>query len=50
MTVYLLPVWATIIGVGLMGERPGWSAFAALALILGGVALTNAPPRKAVQA
>lgn len=50
MTVYLLPVWATIIGVGLMGERPGWNAFAALALILGGVALTNAPPRKAVQA
>ncbi len=47
MTVYLLPVWATIIGVGLMGERPGWSAFAALALILGGVALTNAPGRKA---
>jgi drug/metabolite transporter (DMT)-like permease len=50
MTVYLLPVWATIIGVGLMGERPGWSAFAALALILGGVALTNAPPRKTLQA
>lgn len=46
MTVYLLPVWATIIGVGLMSERPGWSAFAALALILGGVALTNAPRRK----
>jgi drug/metabolite transporter (DMT)-like permease len=47
MTVYLLPVWATIIGIGLMGERPGWSAFAALGLILAGVALTNAPARKA---
>ncbi len=47
MTVYLLPVWATIIGVGLMGERPGWSAFAALALILGGVALTNTRGRTA---
>ncbi len=47
MTVYLLPVWATVIGVGLMGERPGWSAFAALGLILAGVALTNAPARKA---
>lgn len=46
MTVYLLPVWATVIGVGLMGERPGWSAFAALGLILAGVALTNAPARK----
>lgn len=45
MTVYLLPLWATLVGVGLMGERPGWSAFAALALILGGVALTTAPKR-----
>ncbi|HRD45008.1 MAG TPA: DMT family transporter [Caulobacter sp.] len=47
MTVYLLPLWATLVGVGLMGERPGWSAFAALALILGGVALTTAPKRAA---
>jgi len=45
MTVYLLPLWATLVGVGLMGERPGWSAFVALALILGGVALANAPKR-----
>lgn len=47
MTVYLLPLWAMVLGVGLMGERPGWSAFAALALILSGVGLTTAPPRKA---
>jgi len=45
MTIYMVPVWATLLGVGLMGERPGWSAFAALALILGGVALTTAPKR-----
>lgn len=45
MTIYLVPVWATVLGVGLMGERPGWSAFAALALILGGVALATAPKR-----
>ncbi|MFZ5668850.1 MAG: DMT family transporter [Pseudomonadota bacterium] len=50
MTVYLLPLWASLLGVGLMGERPHWSAFAALALILGGVGLTTAPPRKAAQA
>lgn len=50
MTVYLLPIWALILGMGLMGERPGWSAFAALALILSGVALTTAPGRKAAQA
>ena len=45
MTIYLVPLWATLLGVGLMGERPGWTAFAALALILVGVALTNAPRR-----
>lgn len=50
MTVYLLPLWAMVLGIGLMGERPGWSAFAALALILSGVALTTAPGRKAAQA
>lgn len=36
MAIYLVPAWATLLGVGLMGERPGWTAFAALALILGG--------------
>lgn len=46
MTIYLVPLWATALGVGLMGERPGWSAFAALALILAGVGLTTAPARK----
>lgn len=48
MTIYLVPLWATLLGVGLMGERPGWSAFAALALILAGVGLTTAPTRQKV--
>jgi drug/metabolite transporter (DMT)-like permease len=50
MTVYLLPLWASVLGVGLMGERPHWSAFAALALILGGVGLTTAPKRSGASA
>ncbi|ATQ41386.1 DMT family transporter [Caulobacter mirabilis] len=45
MAIYLVPLWATAVGVGLMGERPGWTAFAALALVLGGVALTTARRR-----
>jgi len=50
MTVYLLPVWALVLGIGLMHERPGWSAFVALGLILGGVGLTTTTARKAGQA
>lgn len=50
MTIYLVPLWATALGVGLMGERPGWSAFAALGLILAGVGLTTVPKRQKVQA
>jgi drug/metabolite transporter (DMT)-like permease len=49
MAIYLVPLWATVLGVGLMGERPGWSAFAALALILAGVGLTTAPRRRKAQ-
>ena len=45
MAIYLVPLWATALGVGLMGERPGWSAFAALGLILAGVGLTTARTR-----
>jgi len=45
MSIYLAPIWATIIGVALMHERPSWTAFAALALILAGVALTTTAPR-----
>jgi drug/metabolite transporter (DMT)-like permease len=45
MSIYLAPIWATAIGVLLMHERPSWTAFAALALILSGVALTTMPAR-----
>jgi len=41
MSIYLAPLWATGLGVALMGERPGWTAFAALGLILLGVGLTT---------
>jgi drug/metabolite transporter (DMT)-like permease len=50
MSIYLAPLWATALGVGLMQERPGWSAFAALALILAGVGLATTPKREAAQA
>jgi drug/metabolite transporter (DMT)-like permease len=41
MSMYLAPLWATGMGVLLMNERPGWTAFAALGLILLGVGLTT---------
>ena len=48
MAIYLAPVWATVLGMVALGERPGWPAFAALGLILAGVALvTLTRPRSA---
>jgi drug/metabolite transporter (DMT)-like permease len=41
MSMYLAPLWATLVGVALMGERLGWTTFAALGLILMGVGLTT---------
>ena len=41
MSIYLAPLWATFLGVALLDERPGWTAYAALGLILGGVALAT---------
>jgi drug/metabolite transporter (DMT)-like permease len=41
MSIYMAPLWATGLGVALMGERPGLSAFTALGLILLGVGLTT---------
>jgi drug/metabolite transporter (DMT)-like permease len=43
MSMYLAPCWGTGLGVLAMGERPGWTAFVALGLILAGVALTTTP-------
>lgn len=45
MAIYLAPLWATALGVLLLGERPGWQAYAALALILAGVALATTTRR-----
>lgn len=41
LSIYLAPLWATAVGVTFMGERPSWMAFAALGLILAGVALAT---------
>lgn len=41
MAIYLAPLWATFLGVALLGERPGWAAYTALALILLGVGLAT---------
>jgi drug/metabolite transporter (DMT)-like permease len=46
MGIYLAPLWATALGVLALGERPGWPAYAALALILAGVALVTLTPQK----
>lgn len=43
---YLSPVWATLLGVALLGERPAWTAYAALVLILGGVAVASGTTRR----
>jgi drug/metabolite transporter (DMT)-like permease len=41
------PLWATAVGMVFLQERPGWTAFLALALILGGVALATLERRAA---
>jgi len=38
---YMIPVWAVIIGALFLQERPEWSAYAALALILSGIAISQ---------
>jgi drug/metabolite transporter (DMT)-like permease len=38
---YLVPVWALVIGMALLGETPRASVFLALALILGGIGLAE---------
>jgi drug/metabolite transporter (DMT)-like permease len=47
---YLIPIWAVGVGVIALGERPGWSALAALVLVLSGIALSElSMPRGAHQ-
>lgn len=38
---YLIPLWAVLTGILLLGEEPRWTALMALALILGGLALSE---------
>ncbi len=38
---YLIPLWAVLVGMLFLGETPAWSALAALALILGGIAVSQ---------
>ena len=42
-TSYLSPVWAVLIGVAVLGERPGSAEYLALLLILLGVGVANLP-------
>jgi drug/metabolite transporter (DMT)-like permease len=42
---YLIPLWALLGGMVFLGERPEWSALAALALILSGIALSEVKGR-----
>jgi drug/metabolite transporter (DMT)-like permease len=44
---YLIPVWAVLMGMLFLGERPGVAALAALALILSGIGLSEVGSRRA---
>lgn len=43
---YLIPVWALLMGVTFMGERPGPAVVLALALILSGIGLSEVGQRR----
>jgi drug/metabolite transporter (DMT)-like permease len=43
---YLIPIWALLMGVSFMGERPEPTVLLALALILGGIGLSEAGQRR----
>lgn len=47
LSIYVAPLWATLLGVAFLGERPSWTAFLALALILAGVAVATLERRPA---
>lgn len=44
-TTYLMPIWAAFVGILFLGERPGWIAALALALVLAGLAVSSSGPR-----
>ncbi|MEM7295038.1 MAG: DMT family transporter [Pseudomonadota bacterium] len=45
-TSYQVPLWAAVFGVMLLGEEPGLRLFGGLALILGGIAVSQSRPRR----
>jgi drug/metabolite transporter (DMT)-like permease len=45
LTNYLMPLWAAGLGVAFLHETLGWPAFAAMGLILAGVAVASRRPR-----
>jgi drug/metabolite transporter (DMT)-like permease len=47
---YLIPVWALVMGVLFLGEEPTPSSILALALILGGIALSEVGSRRMIAA
>jgi len=44
---YMIPLWAVLIGALFLDERPDWNAYAALALILGGIGVSQLTTRTA---
>ncbi len=46
---YLIPLWALMMGVVFLGERPGLGALAALALILSGIGLSELGNRRMIR-
>jgi drug/metabolite transporter (DMT)-like permease len=49
LTNYLMPLWAAALGVVFLHETLGWPAFAAMGLILAGVAVASRKPRTPAQ-
>ena len=45
---YLIPVWALLVGVLVLGEQPGPAVVAGLVLILGGIALSEIGSRRMI--
>ena len=41
LVTFLIPVSALLLGVAVLGERPGWTAFAGMALIFVGLAAVD---------
>jgi drug/metabolite transporter (DMT)-like permease len=45
---YLIPVWAVLMGMAFLGERPGAGALIALVLILGGIGVSELGRRRTI--